>query len=258
LGWSEIGWGTFAGFCTAFATFLGALPVLLSRRPSAGQQAVMLGFAAGVMLSASYLSLIVPAAAFARQEGHGQFAAAALVAIGVLAGAGSLHALRQWEPLERALVGASSEPDVARRAWLLTIAMTSHNLPEGAAVGVSFGAGDPHIALSTTIGIGVQDLPEGLAVAAAMLSIGKKPWTAVLIGGLSGMVEPVGAFLGVALVSLVRGLLPPGMSWAAGAMIYICAAELIPAVHENGASTKALTALVIGASAMLFLDLGLS
>lgn len=255
---STIAWGTLAGVATAAATFLGALPVLLSRKPSADQQAVMLGFAAGVMLSASYLSLIVPAAAFARQSGNGPFWSAGLVAIGVLAGAASLHALRRWEPLERSLVGASSNPDVARRAWLLTIAMTSHNLPEGAAVGVSFGAGDPRIALSTTIGIGIQDLPEGLAVAAAMLSIGRRPWTAVLIGGLSGLVEPIGALLGVTLVSVVRGLLPPGMAWAAGAMIYICAAELIPAVHENGTSTKALGALLVGVAAMLFLDIGLS
>jgi zinc transporter, ZIP family len=218
----------------------------------------MLGFAAGVMLSASYLSLIEPAAAFASKSGYGPYASAGIVAIGVLAGAASLHALRHWGPLERSLVGASTNPDVVRRAWLLTIAMTSHNLPEGAAVGVSFGAGDPRIALSTTIGIGIQDLPEGLAVAAAMLSIGKRPWIAVLIGGLSGLVEPVGAFLGVTLVSLVQGLLPPGMAWAAGAMIYICAAELIPAVHENGTSTRALTALLVGASAMLFLDIGLS
>jgi ZIP family zinc transporter len=259
LNWSQIGWGTFAGICTAFATLLGALPVLFSRRPSPGQQSIMLGFAAGVMISASYLSLIVPAASFARAEGHGGFAAAGLVAVGVLAGAASLHFVRRWEPLERSLAkDSSAAPEVTRRAWLLTIAMTSHNLPEGAAVGVSFGAGDPRIALSTTIGIGVQDIPEGLAVAAAMLSVGRSRRSAVLIGGLSGLVEPVGAFLGVSLVSLVRELLPPGMAWAAGAMIYICAAELIPAVHENGSSNKALAAFLIGITSMLFLDLALA
>jgi ZIP family zinc transporter len=259
LGWSEIGWGTAAGFFTAFATLAGALPVLLSRRPTPAQQSIMLGFAAGVMLSAAYLSLIVPAAAVARQTGHGRFESAGLVAIGVLAGAASLHLIRRWQPFERALQGTNAATsDASRRAWLLMIAMTSHNLPEGAAVGVSFGAGDPSIAISTTIGIAVQNLPEGLAVAVAMLSIGRSRSNAVLIGGLSGLVEPVGAFLGVSLVWLVRGLLPPGMAWAAGAMIYICAAELIPAVHENGPSSKALGAFLIGIVSMLFLDIALS
>ena len=250
----EIGWGTLAGFCTGFATLVGALPVLFSRRPSAGQQAVMLGFAAGVMISASYLSLIVPAANFARGAGHGPFITAAVVAAAVLVGAASLHAVRQWSPFESALAAAPA----TRRAWLLTLAMTSHNLPEGAAVGVSFGAGDPKIGLSTAMGIGIQNLPEGLAVAAALLSAGWRPWTAVLIGGATGAVEPIGAFLGISLVSVVSGLLPAGMGWAAGAMLYICAAELIPAVHEDGSSTKAVAAVIVGIVGMLFLDIALS
>ena len=193
---SEIGWGTFAGLCTALATFVGALPVVFSRGPSLVQQSIMLGFAAGVMLSASYLSLIVPASAFARDSGHGPFGAAGLVAVGVLAGAASLHLVRRWAPAVGTFgEGAETSPHVARRAWLLTIAMTSHNLPEGAAVGVAFGAGDTRIAISTALGIGIQNLPEGLAVAAAMLSIGRRPWTAAMIGGLSVLIEPVGAFL---------------------------------------------------------------
>jgi ZIP family zinc transporter len=260
VNWTAIGWGTFAGLCTGLATYIGALPVLLSRRPSAGQQGIMLGFAAGVMMSASYLSLIVPAATFARGSGHGSYGSAGIVALAVLIGAASLHAVRRWEPFERTLtMDAQTPPEVRRRAWLLTLAMTSHNLPEGAAVGVGFGAGDPRIALSTAIGIGVQNLPEGLAVAVAMLSIGRKPWTAALIGGLTGMVEPVGAFLGVSLVSLVQGLLPWGMGWAAGALLYICAAELIPAVHEeDGQTNKALAAVLVGIAGMLFLDIALS
>jgi ZIP family zinc transporter len=255
----EIGWGAFAGLCTGFATLIGALPALFARRPSEAQQSAMLGFAAGVMLSASYLSLIVPAAAFAREGGHGAFGSAGMVALAVLAGAASLHAVRRWEPLERSLMTDSSiDLGVARRAWLLTLAMTSHNLPEGAAVGVGFGAGEWRIAISTAIGIGIQNLPEGLAVAAAMLSIGRSPRSAVLIAGATGAVEPVGALLGVSLVSVVSGVLPAGMGWAAGAMIYICAAELIPAIHENGSSNKALMALLAGIAGMLFLDIALS
>jgi ZIP family zinc transporter len=260
MSWTAIGWGTFAGLCTGFATLLGALPALFGSANSRSRERMMLGFAAGVMISASYLSLIVPAAAFARRAGHGPFAAAAIVAAAVLVGAASLHWVRRWEPFQDALLTDSGVPaDTARRAWLLTLAMTTHNLPEGAAVGVGFGAGDPRIAISTAIGIGVQNLPEGLAVAAAMLSVGKRPRTAVLIGGLTGMVEPVGAFLGVGLVSLMRGLLPAGMGWAAGAMLYICAAELIPAVHEGeGSASTPLAAVLVGIAGMLFLDTALS
>jgi ZIP family zinc transporter len=217
----------------------------------------MLGFAAGVMLSASYLSLIVPAAAFARAEGYGAFASSATVALSVLAGAATLAWFSGFKAFERTSFGDGPNSDEAgRRAWLLIVAMTSHNLPEGAAVGVGFGAGEAKIAITTAVGIGVQNIPEGLAVAAALLSAGSKRSTAVLIGGLTGMVEPFGAFFGVTLVTLVRGLLPIGMGWAAGAMLFICAAELIPALHcgENtsqSASQKAVAALIIGAVAML-------
>ena len=259
MDWTVIGWGTFAGFCTGFATLIGALPLLFARRSSPAHQDMMLGFAAGVMLSASYLSLIVPASAFARAEGHGAFASAGIVALAVMAGAASLAWFSGFKPLDRMNFGAGAATDAAgRRAWLLIVAMTSHNLPEGAAVGVGFGAGDPRIALSTAVGIGVQNLPEGLAVAAALYSAGSKRRTAVLIGGLTGIVEPIGAFLGVTLVTLVRGFLPIGMGWAAGAMLFICAAELIPAVHDNDSSKQAVGALIIGAAAMLFLDIWLS
>jgi ZIP family zinc transporter len=260
LDWSDIGWGTLAGVCTGVATLIGALPILFNTRPTAGQQGIMLGFAAGVMLSASYLSLIVPAANFAREGGHGPFASAGIVAAAVLAGAASLHWLKGWEPFDRSITANPNEsPQLGRRAWLLTLAMTTHNLPEGAAVGVGFAAGDPRIAISTAVGIGVQNLPEGLAVAAAMLSIGRSRTSAILIAGATGLVEPIGALLGVTLVSAVHGLLPVGMGWAAGAMLYICAAELIPAVHEDARTTsRALTAVLIGIASMLFLDTALA
>jgi ZIP family zinc transporter len=261
LAWDNIALGSLAGLCTGFATLIGALPVLLATRPSQTQQNMMLGFAAGVMLSASYLSLIVPAAAFARNAGSGAFASAGVVAMAVLIGAASLHLVRKWEPFERAIATETSSgihPDAGRRAWLLILAMTSHNLPEGAAVGVGFGADDARIALSTAIGIGIQNLPEGLAVAAALLAAGRRPWPAIWIAGLTGIMEPIGAFAGASLVTLMQGLLPWGMGWAAGAMIYICAAELIPAIHDKEESSRPLAALLVGIAAMLFLDIALS
>ena len=254
-----IGWGTFAGLCTGFATLIGALPLLFAKGASDRQQNVMIGFAAGVMLSASYLSLIVPAAGFARSSGHGAFTSAAMVALSVLIGAASLEYLRRIEPFKDMVLGTGvASPEANRRAWLLIIAMTSHNLPEGAAVGVGFGAGEPKIALSTALGIGLQNLPEGLAVAAALVGVGTRRLKAVLIGGATGIVEPIGAFLGVAIVSQVQGFLPFGMGWAAGAMLYICAAELIPSIHGEEDAGRPMVALMIGLATMLFLDVALS
>ena len=264
MSWDNVLWGTLAGACTGFATLLGALPALFTRGSSERQRNIMLGFAAGVMLSASYLSLIVPAANFARDAGAGAFHAAGIVAVAVLIGAASLDALRRSRWLSAPqFAGIAHSPELGRRVWLLLIAMTAHNLPEGAAVGVSFGAGDFRIGFSTAVGIGVQNLPEGLAVAAALTSIGMRRSTAVLIGGATGLVEPVGAFLGAAVVSLVSDLLPAGMGWAAGAMIYIVAAELIPAIHGpdsdgKGGSGSAIWAFLVGLAAMLFLDIALS
>ena len=258
MDWQLIAWGTLAGLATGGATFVGSLPAVLGGPPTLQRQNIMLGFAAGVMLSASYLSLIVPAAKFAQGQGFSSFSAAAQVAVAVLVGAASLDAIRRsrWIRSLQARTGEASA-DAARRVWLLFIAMTAHNLPEGAAVGVSFGAGEPHVAIGTALGIGVQNLPEGLAVTAALMTIGYSARRAVLLGGATGLVEPVGAFLGVTLVSAISWILPAGMGWAAGAMIYIVAAELLPAVHSDGNNSRAIWAFLIGLCAMLLLDIAL-
>lgn len=259
MDWQLIGLGTFAGLVTGLATCVGALPALFGSASALDRQNLMLGFAAGVMLSASYLSLIVPAAAFAVEQGDAPAAAAAQVAIAVLVGAACLDLLRRSPRLQALGKSRNGAPaEATQRVWLLLIAMTAHNLPEGAAVGVSFAAGDPRIGIGTAVGIGVQNLPEGLAVAAALLTIGLSPWRAVLIGGATGLVEPVGAFFGVTIVSAVPWLLSAGMGWAAGAMIYIVAAELIPAIHEQHGNRRPIWAFLIGAGAMLFLDIALA
>jgi len=256
--WQLIALGTLAGTATGAATYVGALPVLFGGATSERSHNAMLGFAAGVMLSAAYLSLIVPASEFAESRGLSTLAAAGQVAIAVLVGAASLDALRRskWVTSIQSESGSASA-EAARRVWLLMIAMTAHNLPEGAAVGVSFGAGELRVGMGTAIGIGVQNLPEGLAVTAALLTIGFSRGRAVLLGGATGLVEPVGAFLGVTLVSAISWILPAGMGWAAGAMIYIVAAELIPAVHSNGNNSRAIWAFLIGLCGMLLLDIAL-
>lgn len=260
MDWTIIATGTLAGFATGFATLLGAAVILLGRGKTEARQDVLLGFAAGVMLSASYLSLIVPAANFARGAGHGGFAAALMVGLAVLAGAASLDWLRRSDWLSGVALGHGVPPQVRaahQRVWLLVIAMTAHNLPEGAAVGVGFASDEPRVALGTAIGIGVQNLPEGMAVAGALLTLGWSRTRAVLVSGATGIMEPLGAVVAVTLVSLVAPVLPLAMGWAAGAMLYIVAAELIPAVHREGAGGRATAALMIGLSAMMVLDIAL-
>jgi ZIP family zinc transporter len=218
----------------------------------------MLGFAAGVMLSASYLSLIVPADRVARENGAGPILAALIVAASVLLGAASLEVLRRSDRFAGVALGHSfPEDDAGKRVWLLVIAMTAHNLPEGAAVGVGFAAADVSVGLGTAIGIGVQNIPEGLAVAAALLTLGWSKKRAVLASGATGLLEPVGAAIAVTLVALASSMLPIAMGWAAGAMLYIVAAELIPAVHRDGNGVRATMALMAGLALMLLLDLAL-
>lgn len=251
--------GTAAGFATGFATLLGACALLIGGRHGAERQDMMLGFAAGVMLSASYLSLIVPASDFAQEGGMGAFPAASLVAASVLLGAASLELLRRSDRLCNVPLGGSfAPPEVTQGVWLMVVAMTAHNLPEGAAVGVGFATDDLQVALGTAIGIGVQNLPEGLAVAGALLTLGWSRGKAILVSGATGLMEPLGALIAATLVGLVSSLLPVAMGWAAGAMLYIVATELIPAVHRNGGSRRAIGALMVGLAAMLLLDIALA
>ena len=251
--------GTIAGFATGFATLVGASMVLFGSWSAPKRQDLMLGFAAGVMLSASYLSLIVPAAIAARQNGASALSAAVTVAIAVLIGAGTLELVRRSDRLSGAAFGKLFPQDEAgRRVWLLVVAMTAHNLPEGAAVGVGFAAADPNVGLGTAIGIGVQTLPEGLAVAAALLTLGWSRKRAILASGATGLMEPIGAVMAVTLVGIVSWVLPMAMGWAAGAMLYIVAAELVPAIHREGGGARATMALMIGVAVMLVLDLALA
>jgi zinc transporter, ZIP family len=259
LDWTTILLGSAAGLATGLATLIGAAMILLRSSSRPARQDLMLGFAAGVMLSASYLSLVIPAVEFARSSNFSSFGSAALVAVSLLLGAASLEWLRRSDRLSSISLGHSiAPPEVGKGVWLLVIAMTAHNLPEGAAVGVGFATENPRVALGTAIGIGVQNLPEGLAVAGALLTLGWSRKSAILVSGATGLMEPIGAFVAVLLVGLVSSLLPVAMGWAAGAMLYIVAAELIPAIHREGGASRATAALMIGAAVMLVLDIALS
>jgi len=251
--------GALGSLCAGMATGLGAIPVLVMRQPSDQQQNLLLGFAAGVMLAASFFSLILPAIDVARQQGASQAVASITVVAAVLLGAFVIAKLNDWVPpldkLGLGPPGIAAATASVRRIWLFVAAITLHNFPEGMAVGVSFGGGDFDAGRVTALGIGLQNIPEGLAVAVALTSIGYPRGRAALIAAASGLVEPMAGLIGVSIVAVAQAFLPWGLGLAAGAMIYVVASDIIPDAHAriNGGG-KVSTGLMIGLAAMMFLD----
>ena len=141
-----------------------------------------------------------------------------------------------------------------RKIWLFILAITIHNFPEGLAVGVGFGSGDIGAGTSLAIGIGLQNMPEGLAVALPLIGMGKSRWKAIGIATLTGLVEPVGGLLGVASVNLFHPILPLGLAFAAGAMLFVISDEIIPETHSRGKSRIATFGVIVGFVIMMALD----
>jgi ZIP family zinc transporter len=163
----------------------------------------MLGFAAGMMLSGSFFSLIVPGLEIWKSD-FGKSPLPGLKAvIGILLGAGLVAAIDRFSPHEHFILGREGPVDRSlRRIWLFVIAITIHNIPEGLAVGVGFSGDDVARGISLATGIGLQNLPEGLAVAMALSGEGYSRWKAFGIASMTGLVEPVGGLLGSAAVSV--------------------------------------------------------
>ncbi len=141
-----------------------------------------------------------------------------------------------------------------KRIWLFIIAITIHNFPEGLAVGVGFGSGDVGAGTSLAIGIGLQNMPEGLAVALPLLGLGYNKWKAVGIATATGLVEPIGGLLGVGMVTAFQPILPLGLAFAAGAMLFVISDEIIPETHSKGKSRTATFGVMIGFIIMMAMD----
>jgi len=256
---SPILMGTLGGLVAAFATAAGALPAMFGKTMSQKWTDTTLGFAAGVMLSASYFSLILPGIA-AAEEIYGSVVLAALVAgIGIALGATFVWSLDKILPHEHFKSGREGA-DAWRiaRIWLFVIAITIHNLPEGLSIGVAFGGGDTANGITVMTGISLQDIPEGLAVAVALIGLGYSRVKAFLVTALTGLVEAVGGFLGATAVVVSSQLLPWGLTFAAGAMLYIISHEIVPETHRNGHQNRATVGLIFGLILMMFLDVVLA
>jgi zinc transporter, ZIP family len=250
--------GFLASLAAGLMTGVGALPILFGKAMPQRMADTMLGFAAGVMLSASYFSLIVPGIAAAEAMHGSVWVAAGIAAAGILLGAGCVALMNEVLPHEHFIEGREgAEARAMSRIWLFIIAITIHNFPEGMAVGVGFGSGNLEQGVSLATGIGLQNAPEGMAVAVALRSLGYSKLRSFGIATATGLVEPIGGLLGVALVTVSAPLLPWGLTFAAGAMLYVISHEIIPETHRHGHQTRATTGLIIGLVLMMFLDVTL-
>jgi len=254
----------FATLFTWGVTALGAAGVFLTRSVNKRLLNTMLGFASGVMIAASFWSLLAPAIELSTEMGVPSWLPAV---IGFLLGGGFLNVVDRLLPHMHPAMNAGVTEGIKtswQRSVLLTLAITLHNIPEGLAVGVAFGAAASGLhgaslpaAVGLAIGIGLQNLPEGLAVAAPLRREGISRRKSFMLGQASGMVEPIAGVLGAAAVLFIRPLLPYALAFAAGAMIYVCVEELIPEAQHGEHSDFATFGVMIGFALMMLLDVAL-
>ncbi|MDR2616028.1 MAG: ZIP family metal transporter [Oscillospiraceae bacterium] len=242
------------GLFTWGLTALGGAMVFFFKEFKRKPLNTMLGFAAGIMIAASFWSLLAPAI----EMGPTPYPAI----IGFLCGGAFLHIADKLMPHLHAHAGAEPEGVKARwrRSILLVMAITLHNIPEGLAFGVAFGSAavNPDAlasAVALTVGIGIQNFPEGAAVSVPLRREGLSRMKSFLFGQASGLVEPLAAMLGAALAVSIRGILPYALAFAAGAMIFVVVEELIPEAQSGGEHSNLTTiGAMLGFAVMMALD----
>ncbi|HOF38551.1 MAG TPA: ZIP family metal transporter [Candidatus Hydrogenedentes bacterium] len=258
-------WQAFlATMFTWFMTMLGAIPVFFAKEVNPRVMDGLLGMAAGVMIAASFWSLLDPAITLSEDMGYPGWGPPL---VGFLAGGAALWGIDRILPhLHPGLAMSDAEgvPTSWRRSTLLVLAITMHNIPEGLAVGVAFGAAAAGIpgataagAVALALGIGLQNLPEGTAVAMPLRREGLSRFKSFMYGQLSGAVEPIAGILGAAVVIIMRPFLPYALAFAAGAMIYVVAEELIPEAQRRGDTDIPTIGVMVGFAIMMFLDVSL-
>lgn len=258
-----------AGLFTWFCTILGAAIVFFFKKISRRLLDTMMGFAAGVMIAASFWSLLAPSISYAEAD-YGSWSWLP-AAVGFLAGGLMLRLIDALVPHLHLDKDDISQAEGLKphkklsKTTLLFLAITIHNFPEGLAVGVTFGAlanGHPTQAallgaIGLAIGIGLQNIPEGAALSIPIRADGKSRSRAFFLGSMSAIVEPIGAVLGAGLVMLMLPILPYALSFAAGAMIFVVVEELIPESQGNGNTDIATLGLMLGFVIMMVMDVAL-
>ena len=236
------------GGATIFGSALGFAFKKVSHRFSD----IVLAFAAGVMLAAAVLGLILPSL-----EYGGKFSIPITVA-GIFTGAVCLNLIDRLVPHMHKLVGVDTEthPGTANvsKVLLFVMAIAIHNLPEGIAAGVSFGSGNTNDALLIAGGIALQNIPEGLVIIGPMLAAGVSARRTFFAAAMTGLVEVIGTFLGYFAVSIASAILPFALAFAGGTMLYVISDEMIPETHSHGSQRGATYALLVGFCVMLISD----
>ncbi len=237
------------------ATIVGALIGFAFKKISHKFSDIILSFAAGVMLAAAVLGLIIPSV----EEGleYGKPIALLITVAGLFVGALCLNLIDKLVPHLHALAGVEQESHKStslNKVLLFVMAIAIHNLPEGIAAGVGFGSGDTSGALIIAGGIALQNIPEGMVIIAPMLAAGVSKKRTLLIASLTGLVEVIGTLIGFLAVSISEAILPFALAFAGGTMLYVISDEMIPETHAHGEQRGATYALLFGFAVMLCMD----
>ncbi len=233
------------------ATVIGAVLGFLFKNISHRFSDIVLSFAAGVMLSAAVLGLILPSIEYGNDWGI------LICVIGIFIGALSLNLADKFVPHLHKLMGVDSESHSKanlNKVLLFVIAIAIHNLPEGLAAGVGFGSGNTTHALTIAGGIALQNIPEGMVIIAPMLSAGVSKKKTFIIALLTGFIEVIGTLIGYLAVSVSSVILPFALAFAGGTMLYVISDEMIPETHAHGSQRGATYALLFGFCLMLVMD----
>ncbi|RLD13446.1 MAG: ZIP family metal transporter [Caldiserica bacterium] len=232
-------------FLSGLATGIGAIPVLFLKKNNPKLTDALLGFAAGIMLAATFFSLLLPAL---------DIGGILVTIVGMVLGGVLMSFLDKITPHMHFIYGREGPSSRLKKIWLFVFAITLHNFPEGLSVGLGFGSGNIKAGIIIATAIGLQNMPEGLAVALPLVAEGYTRWKSLLIATLSGLVEPLMGLLGFFLVSIFKPILPYGLAFAAGAMLYVISEEVIPESHRRGFEKEATFSLMAGFIVMMILD----
>lgn len=233
------------------ATAVGALIGFIFKKISHKFSDIVLSFAAGVMLAAAVLGLVMPSLEYGGKYGI------IITVAGIFAGALCLNVIDKLVPHLHKLAGVDSESHGnagAGKVLLFVTAIAIHNLPEGIAAGVGFGSGDTTQALIIAGGIALQNIPEGMVIIGPMLAAGVSPRRTLVLAMLTGLVEVVGTLIGYFAVSVASVILPFALAFAGGTMLYVISDEMIPETHAHGHERGATYALLVGFCVMLITD----
>ncbi len=233
------------------ATVFGALIGFCFKKISHRFSDIVLSFAAGVMLAAAVLGLVIPSVEYGGEYGI------LITVAGIFAGAVCLNLVDKLVPHLHKLAGAEQENhnnSELGKVLLFVMAIAIHNLPEGIAAGVGFGSGDTSQAFLIAGGIALQNIPEGMVIIGPMLAAGVKPGRTFLIAFATGLVEVAGTFMGYFAVSVSQAVLPFALAFAGGTMLYVISDEMIPETHAHGSQRGATYALLVGFCLMLVSD----